>query len=32
MNVEKIDAIISDLTERLKSQRTKGQMWRGELS
>ena len=32
MNVEKIDAIISDLTERIKSQRTKGQMWRGELS
>ena len=32
MNVEKIDAIISDLTERLKAQRTKGQMWRGELS
>lgn len=32
MNAEKIDAIISDLTERLKSQRTKGQMWRGELS
>ncbi|MBO5399957.1 MAG: squalene--hopene cyclase [Alistipes sp.] len=32
MNVEKIDAIISDLTERLKAQRKKGQMWRGELS
>lgn len=32
MNVEKIDAIISDLTERLKAQRAKGQMWRGELS
>ena len=32
MNVEKIDAIISDLTERLKTQRKKGQMWRGELS
>ena len=32
MNAEKIDAIISDLTERLKAQRTKGQMWRGELS
>lgn len=32
MNVEKIDAIISDLTEHLKAQRKKGQMWRGELS